>query len=333
MVRNCTVADNPGAGILASAGRIERNRVLRNATGGISAGGAVPCEPWVIVRENLIEDNGDFGLTAGDLGCGYHDEPAVLIEHNRIRRTRSPVGEASGMWLLCCPQVINNEIVETEGAGILLHDAMWWPPPSYAPGAPVAAATIVGQSGPGVRLLGRTGSVTLSHVVLWGNGGGDVENLPGVTDILYTLSEAPLPGTANLDGVDPLLVSGPGGDTYLSQISAGQADDSPTVDAGSVPAEFAGLQYRTTRTDGVRDQGTLDLGFHYEPWTFTLFRHTDPVNLPPHLPDVVLPVSDPGAAGPGAPSILFYEADSDEGILLRRSGNDVEVRFRYQEFD
>jgi len=136
-----------------------------------------------------------------------------------------------------------------------------------------------------------------------------------------------------MDGVDPLLVGGPRGNAYLAQISAGQAADSPALDAGSVPVDFAGLQYRTTRTDGVRDQGTVDLGFHYEPGTFTVFRDTDPTGLPPHIPDVVLPVSDPGAAGSGAPALLYYEVDSDEGILLRRSGADVEIRFRYQEFD
>jgi len=334
LVRNSTVADNPGWGIQARpAGRIERNQVLRNGLGGISADGQQPCERRVVVSDNLLDENSGFGLSADDNGCGFWGEPAAIIEHNRIRRTRSAAGDALGVYLACCPRVFNNEIVGTEGAGVGLLTWLWEPPPWPPPGTPLSHVTVAGNTGPGILIGGLTDDLTLSHAILWGNGGGDVEDLPASIDISYTLSEASLPGTGNLGGADPLFAAGPDGNTYLAQTAAGQAADSPALDAGGLPVEAAGLPYRATRTDGARDQGTVDLGYHAEPATFTVFRGTNPAALSPRIPDIVLPVADPGAADPAAPPLLHYRVDSDAAILVRRSGRDVELRFRYQEFD
>jgi hypothetical protein len=62
---------------------------------------------------------------------------------------------------------------------------------------------------------------------------------------------------------DPLFVKGPLGDYYLSCRAAGQAADSPCIDAGSGTAESLGLDQLTTRTDGVLDAGIVDMGYHY----------------------------------------------------------------------
>jgi len=66
-------------------------------------------------------------------------------------------------------------------------------------------------------------------------------------------------------GDDPVFVTGPGGDFYLSQIAAGQGADSPCGDAGSDTAVNLGLGLcgRTTRTDEVPDTGVVDIGYHY----------------------------------------------------------------------
>jgi len=52
-------------------------------------------------------------------------------------------------------------------------------------------------------------------------------------------------------------------DFHLSQLAAGQSQQSPAVDAGEATAQAAGLATRTTRTDGAPDDGAVDLGFHY----------------------------------------------------------------------
>jgi hypothetical protein len=53
------------------------------------------------------------------------------------------------------------------------------------------------------------------------------------------------------------------GDYHLSQVAAGQAVDSPCVDAGSDLAANLGLDKFTTRTDKVGDDGIVDMGYHY----------------------------------------------------------------------
>ncbi|MEO0102065.1 MAG: T9SS type A sorting domain-containing protein, partial [candidate division WOR-3 bacterium] len=71
--------------------------------------------------------------------------------------------------------------------------------------------------------------------------------------------------------LDPLFVSGPAGEYYLSQIAAGQPEESPCVDAGDTllmtsPLNLDSLIHRwTTRSDTVYDAGRIDLGYHYRP--------------------------------------------------------------------
>lgn len=53
------------------------------------------------------------------------------------------------------------------------------------------------------------------------------------------------------------------GDYHLSQRAAGQATDSPCVDAGSDTAVNLGMNHLTTRTDKVGDESIVDIGYHY----------------------------------------------------------------------
>ncbi len=71
---------------------------------------------------------------------------------------------------------------------------------------------------------------------------------------------------------DPLFVTGPMGEFYLSHQAAEQLETSPCVDAGSNQAEeiwfstldgFKFLDEFTTRSDGIMDLGIVDMGFHY----------------------------------------------------------------------
>jgi hypothetical protein len=64
-----------------------------------------------------------------------------------------------------------------------------------------------------------------------------------------------LGGPGNFDAY-PLFVAG----YYLSQTAAGPTADSPCVDAG--PTRPVWLQ--STRTDGVRDENPVDLGYHHK---------------------------------------------------------------------
>jgi len=73
----------------------------------------------------------------------------------------------------------------------------------------------------------------------------------------------------NIDA-DPLFVSG----YYLSQVAAGQDQNSPCLDAGSDLAENLGLATMTTSTSGQPDQGLVDMGIHYPAGEQNLYRLT-----------------------------------------------------------
>ena len=62
---------------------------------------------------------------------------------------------------------------------------------------------------------------------------------------------------------DPFFTTGPLGDYYLSQVRAGQEITSLCVNAGHSTAQAAGLDSLTTRTDGMPDDGAVDIGYHY----------------------------------------------------------------------
>lgn len=90
--------------------------------------------------------------------------------------------------------------------------------------------------------------------------GSDQCTTPGEQEDVQDLDPLFVPRT-----LDP-LPENPWRFYYLSQTATGRDDqdmDSPGVDAGDVDAASAGLDTRTTRTDGETDVDALDLGYHY----------------------------------------------------------------------
>jgi hypothetical protein len=67
---------------------------------------------------------------------------------------------------------------------------------------------------------------------------------------------------------NPLFTDGPSGFHYLGQVAAGQPATSPCVDTGSALASSVGMNVYWTRTDGVVDSGTVDMGYHYGDFLF-----------------------------------------------------------------
>ncbi len=71
-----------------------------------------------------------------------------------------------------------------------------------------------------------------------------------------------LTGTGNISS-NPLFINAGGGDFHLSHVATGEGSDSPAIDAGSDTAANLGYTDKSTRTDGIDDTGTVDMGFHY----------------------------------------------------------------------
>ncbi len=117
-------------------------------------------------------------------------------------------------------------------------------------------------------------SPAITGSILWNNSPNEIQTYgycyPVVT---YSDVEGGYAGTGNINA-DPLFVDGFYGDDYLSHAAAGQAADSPCIDAGSALASelcFASeeggtvcLDDLTTRTDSVTDSGQADMGYHFK---------------------------------------------------------------------
>ena len=73
---------------------------------------------------------------------------------------------------------------------------------------------------------------------------------------------------AGMINANPLFTAGPSGFHYLGQTAAGQPANSPCVDTGSTLASSVGMNVYWTRTDGITDSGTVDMGYHYGDFVF-----------------------------------------------------------------
>jgi predicted outer membrane repeat protein len=112
---------------------------------------------------------------------------------------------------------------------------------------------------------------TLTNCILWGNTAvGGCHDLRAIGSVTFNYcdcrSGAPYMCNTftrnNCIEATPEFITGPSGDYCLnSEVDAGA--DSPCIDAGSDTAANLGIDDRTTRTDGARDSGTVDMGWHY----------------------------------------------------------------------
>ncbi|TSA52758.1 MAG: hypothetical protein D4R45_06590, partial [Planctomycetaceae bacterium] len=122
--------------------------------------------------------------------------------------------------------------------------------------------------------------------------------------------------TNNIQG-DPLFISGPLGEYYLSQIKSGQTQNSLAIDAGSGLATELGLSDFTTRTDGEGDSDQVDIGYHYR----------DPDSLPQYALTTRV-ASGQGTVGPSngiyyAGTVVKLNADPVAGWRISKwSGTD-----------
>jgi len=277
-------------GFTVTGGRAERG-------GGILVQGGFP-----VITNNLIQGNTAVAaLFCGTARCvepppgwlwGWFDVPvygcyghgagvaalgsAAVLTNNLIRDNAFVRGgdpwcmDAPPHEWLCDPPSIPDCDDRMLGAGIFVGDYGY----GTAEVSLTARNNTVTQNAPGfggaVFIGGVDGTVELEGNILAWNAGADFEDDRDVAvaghNLILVTDEILDP--ANLRE-DPLFVGA--GDYRLSHRAAGQAEESPAVDAGSVAAAdlcFAPeppecMDGYTTRTDGAPDQGPVDLGFHY----------------------------------------------------------------------
>jgi hypothetical protein len=109
------------------------------------------------------------------------------------------------------------------------------------------------------------GAPAITSSILWNNGSTPIVTDQSTVTVKFSDIQYGYIGDGNISS-DPKFVSGPWGDYYLSQTSAGQNVDSPCINEGSeIPIMgFTPMDY-ITRTDGIVDTGRVDMGYHYQP--------------------------------------------------------------------
>lgn len=234
---------------------IERNTISDNVASG---GGGVHCyQCWTTIKFNTITGN---VATDGPGGGILNSSSALTVRENVISGN-----QATGGGGICCLDATNSSQIErnliaqnvvSDGGGGVLCE--------------YSAATIDGNTmagnqaafGAGISCE-RNAQISVANSILWADEAGTdpeihVEEGASAT-VSYSAVAGGWVGVGNIGG-DPLFVTGPEGEYYLSQTEAGQVQQSPCVNAAD-PASPSGDG--TTRTDHVCDAWRLDMGFHY----------------------------------------------------------------------
>jgi parallel beta-helix repeat protein len=270
--------------------RILENTITDNTA---NSGGGIYCTAFntlseLVIDGNIIRGNEAF-WNGGGIRC--YDDVTVTIKNNTIRENSARSGggisgsssPADRPILIILNNIIAGNVAYKElegyGGGIHADDASMI----------IINNTIYSNWGydEGGGIYAEEGaSLTIVNTILWENIsslGKEIylgsASFPSTLDINYSDLEGGqasvfvAPGcTLNWGGqmidAPPLFIAGPQGKYYLSQIAAGQLEDSPCVDAGDRPATprcFSNSVCGTTRTDAVPDAGTMDMGYHHPP--------------------------------------------------------------------
>jgi len=256
-----------GGGIASwqSSPTVEDCAFISNASGGGDGGGGifVWSGPAVIAHCLLL------GNTSQAPGGGIsitHCGPEIEIRHcSLVNNTATAYGGGIYCGGYASPGIHNclivgNAVTAQFGGGI---EAYFGSHPA------ITNCTITGNSAPvqggAISCSGPPDDPshpTLTNCILWQNTPDEI-GLENTSSPIVTCCDVDggWPGAGNIDD-DPLFVTGPLGDYYLSQTAAGQESQSPCVDTGSDTAANLGLDVRTTRTDHLADASTVDMGYH-----------------------------------------------------------------------
>ena len=210
-------------------------------------GGGIFCDSDPLITNCIITGNtANFG---GGIRCA-HTAGATIRNCNITGNTA--YNDGGGVYFFNSSPVIINCTIRD-------NSAWWWGGGIYCEdqsSAAITNCTISGNAaanGGGVYL--RDSSPTVTNCILWGDSPEEIHVFSGSSVVTYSNVQGGFAGEGNIDA-DPLFVAG----YYLAQIAAGQAEDSPCLDAGD-PA--SAMVVGTTRTDGVQDAEPVDMGYHY----------------------------------------------------------------------
>ena len=245
--------ENSGRGIycssIAGPGALIKGFTIINGNASPD-GGAIYCESSIVTIENCIIEDNSSDTYGGGISVTSNSNATII---NCLLTGNSSGDKGGGIHCGSSNITINNLTAEGN------------------------SATNFG----GAVMISWGSEGTITDSILWGNTAAEGDEIalkatanPSTLTVSYcdveggesevhVMSGCTLNwGSGNIDS-SPVFASGPFGDYYLSQTAAGQASDSPCVDAGTDVAANLGLDTLTTRTDGFPDEGIVDMGYHY----------------------------------------------------------------------
>lgn len=227
--------------------------------------GGIYCAASPTIIGNVITGNNGF-----DGGGGIRVEGSPMIVGNVISNNQSEHGGALFISGYVTPVIFNNLITGNISTDPLTGES--GAIGCFGESQPlIIGCTIADNLGTGLAtgIYGDWSSVvTVSDSIIRGNLNNQIHLEQG--SVTWSNVEGGFTGLGNMD-LNPFFVIGPGGDYHLSQLAAGQAIDSPCLDAGSGMATGICAALTTgpvclgdvsTRTDRLRDSGTADMGYH-----------------------------------------------------------------------
>ncbi len=264
-ILNCLFSDNLGSG---AAGDIHSTLIIkdsvfrRNVNPGVG-GISTTYDGQTLITGCVIEEN--VAINGG--GIIINNDNSIITDC--IIRNNTAYGEGGGLNLNRSNPRITNCLIEGNQAPSGGALSCWSSVPD------IMNCTITGNhadSG-GALKCNYFSTAQITNCVLYGNSGGEIVFFDGMPEVRYSIVQGGFPGDYVIDA-DPLFVQGPLGPYTFSEIAAGQAQNSPGLNAGNLPASeicfesSSGpvcLDQWTTRTDLVPDTDTVNLGYHYQP--------------------------------------------------------------------
>jgi len=288
-ISNCIITENYayyGGGIYCedSSSPTISNCIITNCSSDTSMGGGIYCiSSSPIIIGCTISFNFVFSLGGGI----YSNSCNLVMEQCTIMRNTAKCETGGGMYI--CGDSASSSIINN--CEILTNTAAWYGGGIFFSGgtSSISNCTIATNyallyQGGGISSH-YTSTIDIANCILWDNRAADgheialtssdypsscivrYSDVQGGESACYVVAGCTLNWAEGNIDADPLFVSGPQGDYYLSQVAAGQGMNSPCVDAGNDSAANLGLNLFTTRTDHMGDAGMVDIGYHYPNFT------------------------------------------------------------------
>ena len=212
------------------------------------------------LQNGMAWDGGGIFITENPQ-TGISASPTILnciIENNMGNGGGGGIAIRGGSPEFTNCLVRNNQTLHYHGAGMVLFNA------SPTIRNCTFQNNAAGGNAGGIAIWDNSCAPQIHDSIFWGNTPDNIRLYGGPTNIdaYYSCMEFGASEfwfrTGCID-TDPFFAVGAYGSSYLSQMDSGEAVNSPCVDS----ADPTTLALGTTRTDGLRDSGTADMGFHF----------------------------------------------------------------------